>query len=1699
MMSVCTELKDSIQRKEAAREQLLAWQEQGGLPESLVDFEGNADALVEVVLLERQTKSEKEEASKPEPESIDEQKEEQNFTDLKDEDIPFSKKGRHSSGKESTAKQVRNELSQRFGKRISRLEKSGRLIIKDKASDDSAGAYADGKVTLYANNIEQGNAFGVFLHEAGEHAGLESMVGAAKYKKIVKQFETLLSKGNEYAQRAVDRVPSDTKAEHVNAERLAYLIEAVQNREGRNGNVNAAKMLVARIVAAVKAWAFDKLPSWATRSMKLTPEDFRALAVRAARSYTDNTATLDSSNNKSAQQMVAKNDDPVSLPDVVIGHALGKLNKHPDYDAAKTGDDEAAVRVAKDLVTDEVVSKINSLLDEGVLITPVLAEEQQGRNKIPLAVAKVLQTETGLDSDIGIFQINKVGRTHLDGLDRIFAVPEFDGDVIQGRSYFLVDDTLTQGGTFASLASHINQMGGSVVGAFALTGKNYSAKLKPDQGTLDKLYDKYGDIEDAFKQATGYGFSALTQSEARYLSNYKPSEHVRDKIFEKGDVAISQGDGSDVGLVGRQRKNSDDEAPPSEGLRRSGDSDIRYSKKAPPSEGLVGSGVSEKEASALFEDEGDYEGKKGLERGKELLGKTWQWVKDNAHEFSKNGGLATVTLRQLVDLTKKSLPSGEAYLLRVEKMLTRRNQMQDEAAKVAIRWNKLNKIVKHRMATVMHSATIAGVDPSDTQFKLGESLVKGGMERARYMAGMSEYQPDFKEDDIRVEATPKNLAVLSQQKRKTKATWKKARNKDTAGLAEQNFLRAVDEWRNMRNAIARDKKRKRSYPKLRRMYLALPKEARDLFIEARDMYVDRSNDTEKALIAQIELLEGLTKEKKKTALSMIRYEFESARLQGIYFPLFRKGDYFVKAQKLRDDLVDGQQTYTKLVKSNNIEMVTDKKTGEQRYRAMNANVSFATYEEAVALSNKWATEEQAMASAQSRADLLGKNLIPVAEGNGFVLKDNPYENVFMMAQTAAEAERLAADLMKEGNIDVRHGKLNKMQTQEDFSVSGSFLSDLMGTLKKGNVSDAMQDEVYQLYLNTLPELSQRKHFIHRKKVEGFSENALQAFSHNMMHQAHQISKLEAREELTQLQANIAEEASKAHQDDAIVAGNARDEFKQRHEWVMNPNNASWTNKTSAFGFFMYLGLSPAAALVNLTQTAIVAYPTLAAKFGWKAAGMAFINASKQLSAKETLLGEDAIDRKHLTKDEIEAMEHWHDTGVIDRSQAHMLAGIGDSDSFQNSPTYQKWMGLTAHLFHKAEMVNRETTLLAAYRLARDSKDFKGDPKQYAADVTWESQFDYSNANRARMMQGDWAKLFLMFKSYSQHMIYYLLRNANQWGKGKDADGGEKAARESKVKLLGILGMTLAMGGVSALPIGLVGGAAAYQYTSAKYGRKAAIYGTGGTLALLALAYALWDDDDEPWDIETELRSTLRGWGGDDLEAFVMRGGLNAATGIDISARISLDDLLIREPNRELEGRDAYIHYLQQAVGPVLAKAGDIGFMAPALWADDHGYRALEKASPKFARDVLKMLRFGNEGALNYRGDAIVEKDLFSMHGNEMNLWNIAWQGMGFTPEKLGRQYTKTNDVKKYEARLKDRRSKLLRKYYMSFIENDRGGMQDVYDEIKVFNRKNPELKPIDDKYIKRSMNQRMRYRKESIHGASISKPFRFLVDKLNME
>lgn len=408
------------------------------------------------------------------------------------------------------------------------------------------------RVYLIADNLpSQERAQAVLFHEVYGHKGMRAFLAGDQYAEMmdrIRRANPAIARAadawfDQYGEDTVD-ANLDAGQTSAGAERNARLLaveEALADLASTVPVAGPVRKLLAALQAALRKIGLHTVADWLEGRSEA--ETFALL--RAARDAVFGDTVQGNTHVATADTApaFARGDRTVNLPDAIIGSTLGSATSLPDYVAAKAGDDVAAVAVAAELVTPGLVEKVRAVIgDAKPIVVGVASIEATGRNKIPVAAAVLLADRLGLETTGDLVQANKPKRTSLGGLDRIFAAPDFAGPVVAGAQYVLVDDTLTQGATFAAMASHIEENGGHVLAVVALTGKQYSAKLKTSPETLQRLRDKYGDIEPAFRAATGYGFDALTQSEARYLASFEPAQSVRDRVIAAGNEAIDRTD-----------------------------------------------------------------------------------------------------------------------------------------------------------------------------------------------------------------------------------------------------------------------------------------------------------------------------------------------------------------------------------------------------------------------------------------------------------------------------------------------------------------------------------------------------------------------------------------------------------------------------------------------------------------------------------------------------------------------------------------------------------------------------------------------------------------------------------------------------------------------------------------------------------------------------------------------------------------------------------------------------------------------------------------------------------------------------------------------------------------------------------------------------------------------------------------------------
>lgn len=221
----------------------------------------------------------------------------------------------------------------------------------------------------------------------------------------------------------------------------------------------------------------------------------------------------------------------LGFPSVVLHSSISAVKGHADYPAAKAGNADAAFSLVSATLSEGAVQVLAERVAAlNPLLVSVHAAEADGVNAIPEALADVLGQILDLSVERSIVQTNVVGHTGASGYARLARQALFDGDVVSGADYLLVDDFIGQGGTLANLRGFLEVRGGRVLIATVLTGKEHSATIALTDHQLETLRRKHGPLEAWWKVRFGYGFDCLTESEARYLSRAPDADTIRDRL-----------------------------------------------------------------------------------------------------------------------------------------------------------------------------------------------------------------------------------------------------------------------------------------------------------------------------------------------------------------------------------------------------------------------------------------------------------------------------------------------------------------------------------------------------------------------------------------------------------------------------------------------------------------------------------------------------------------------------------------------------------------------------------------------------------------------------------------------------------------------------------------------------------------------------------------------------------------------------------------------------------------------------------------------------------------------------------------------------------------------------------------------------------------------------------------------------------------
>jgi hypothetical protein len=419
-------------------------------------------------------------------------------------------------------------------------------------------------------------------------------------------------------------------------------------------------------------------------------------------------------------------------------------------------------------------------------------------------------------------------------------------------------------------------------------------------------------------------------------------------------------------------------------------------------------------------------------------------------------------------------------------------------------------------------------------------------------------------------------------------------------------------------------------------------------------------------------------------------------------------------------------------------------------------------------------------------------------------------------------------------------------------------------------------------------------------------------------------------------------------------------------------------------------------------------------------------------------------------------------GQLNRSIFYDSIGAEDVGRARNFS--DRFSAISGAMFHQVERANRQVALVAAYNLElarlrnkpRDSERGLSEAEQrtraaeravYQATETGGAS---TLAAAPRFAQKGIGRVALMYKNFGLSLFYMQMKLLKQLTVGSnDPDFTPEDRRVAFKQLVGLQLSSFAFAGVSGVPL----------------------YGLVSTIA-----DAFLGEDEEDAD------SLTRKYLGEGL----YKGFLTEISGLDISSRIGLTGLLIRE-NRYNTDASAEETLVANLGGPAWSTVTQAGrgvseFYSAMTGGEGDMVRGIENMVPAAFRNFIKAGRYIYDGGdIETRRKDIITGDLGSS--------DLLGQALGFTPTKA----TLAQDLNQLTVRISnavvEKRSRLSKLYYIAMRVGDMEGAREAMEDIRAFNKDIAQRFPeavIDEEFIKDSLKSHERTSKEMSSGVTLN-------------
>lgn len=738
----------------------------------------------------------------------------------------------------------------------------------------------------------------------------------------------------------------------------------------------------------------------------------------------------------------------------------------------------------------------------------------------------------------------------------------------------------------------------------------------------------------------------------------------------------------------------------------------------------------------------------------------------------------------------------------------------------------------------------------------------------------------------------------------------------------------------------------------------------------------------------------------------------------------------------------------------------------------------------------------------------------------FYMFESEIDRDLFAQKRAEQAGGNLDDLIERGEVDIGNdlsdarkrdlepsGMLKKMFESIDAGARGKMVDDGFGNMVSTGMAEIdverLKDEIYQMYLQTLPDRNFRRQFMHRQGTTGFTGDIARNFAVTGTNMANQLARIKYGPKIMG-QIDRANDSLKGNPD-KVKLGEFVTEMRMRAEEQVRPNPENGiAYATSNFlnqSAYLWLMTSVKTAVAQLTAIPIFVGPVLTSNHGFNPAKVA-----GSLTKSLAIFGSTGIKRTaadgtstyefpsmlnnqlvKLTGDEKLAAQYMVDRGLSDTTLAYDLGNRRSEPTQALQSTTRRVLRVTSNtmtaLFHHTERMIREVTFMTSYRLYRDEinpdtkKKYTHEEALTAAEAeTYQALGNYHASERPRGLGATaergvllnahkpLGRSLLQFKMFPAFVTTFFIRNAYRMVAGLDAKDRAKAMAQ-------FFG-TLAMSGMLAGYAGVPGASMMMGVLNAMRGEKD-------------------EDEDDPLD-ERDLEFWFRNkWlpntfgnikiGDHTLDELLDRGVIAAMTGYDISGSLSLNNMWIPEVKESATASAAMQEYLMSLMGPGASLTFKQIPKAIDYLSKGEILRGLEQLSPAFVRGAFTAERYEREGATTASGAIIKDADEFT----KGQLWA---QRFGFTTEGLVAQREAIFHLQGEILKVKRERTEILDRLERELDKGSDEDVEKVMTKLFKFNASNP-FDAIKYENIKASLKKQLERKMKSDRGMPIDKKY----------